>query len=194
MLIEPWWAFPDVGKGVQLVDRPDEDLVRAAACGDVDGFMELCRRYYPTMVAIARGILGDHHFAEDAAQEALARACRRLPSLNEPRRFGAWLATICRNQATDMVRRTPKMESLGARDVPADVPQQSADLEAVRRAVESLPPESREVLYLKYRGDLSHQQMSDLLGISLQAVHGRLKRAKQAVREYLERQQNRRRS
>ena len=192
MFMEPWWALPDVGKEVQLVDRPDEELVRAAGCGDVDSFMRLCHRYYPTMVAIARAILGDSHLAEDAAQEALARACRRLRSLKKPSRFGAWLATICRNQARDMVRRTQTVESLGDRDVPQHAPEQSRDLEAVRRAIESLPPESRELLYLKYRGDLSHQQISDLLGVSLQAVHGRLKRAKRAVREHLERQWNRR--
>ena len=64
----------------------------------------------------------------------------------------------------------------------------------VSRAIESLPPESREVLYLKYRSNLSHQQMSDLLGVSPQAVHGRLKRARQAVRRHLERRRNRRTS
>ncbi|MHC4178105.1 MAG: RNA polymerase sigma factor [Planctomycetota bacterium] len=175
-----------------MADRPDEELVSAALCGDVDSFMKLCRRYYPTMVAIARAILGDFHLAEDAAQEALARACRRLPSLERPSRVGAWLVTICRNQARDMARRTRSMESLGGRDFPEDAPQQSADVEAVRRAIKTLPPESRELLYLKYRSELSHQQVSDLLGVSLQAVHGRLKRARQAVREHLERQRNRR--
>lgn len=175
-----------------MVDRPDEDLVRAALGGDVDGFMELCRRYYPTMVAIARAILGDSHLAEDAAQESLARACRKLPGLNEPSRFGLWLATICRNQAKDILRRTTSMESLGDRDVPEEVPQQNIDLDDVRQAVQNLPVESREVLSLKYRGDLSHQQMAELLDISPQAVHGRLKRAKQAVRKYMERQKKRR--
>ena len=87
--------------------------------GDVDGFVELCHRYYPSLVAVARAVLGDGHLAEDAAQEALAAACRRMGALKEPARFGAWLTTICRNRATDILRRWPKVERLGERDFPA---------------------------------------------------------------------------
>ena len=190
--MEPWQATSDVRKGIGLEEKPDEELVLAARRGNVDSFMVLCHRYYPTMIAIAHAVLGDHHLSEDAAQEALAKACRRLGDLKSPSRVGAWLAAICRNEARDMLRRVPRTESLGERDVPEDIPEQNPDVEAVRHALDSMPTESRELLYLRYRNELSYQAIADLLGISPEAVHGRLRRAKQDVHEHLERQRDRR--
>ena len=48
-----------------MAQEPDSALVEAAAKGDGDSFTELCRRYYPAMVAIAHSMLGDRHLAED---------------------------------------------------------------------------------------------------------------------------------
>ena len=89
----------------KLIDRrPDTALVKAAIKGDADSFTELCRRYYPAMVAVAHSILGDRHLAEDAAQQTLAKAAVKLPQLKKRSKFGSWLAAICRNAAKDMAR------------------------------------------------------------------------------------------
>jgi len=85
-----------------VTEKPDFELVEAAVNGDVDGFTVLCGRYYPAMVAIAHSVLGDKHLAEDAAQDALAKACRKLGQLRNKDRFAGWLAAICRNVAMDM--------------------------------------------------------------------------------------------
>jgi len=175
-----------------LDNRPDEELALGAVGGDVACFIALCHRHYPSLVAIAHAVLDDHQLSEDAAQEALAKACRSIGSLKSPRRFASWLAAICRNQARDMRRRLPTMQSLGDRDVAAPAPAPDAEIETVREAVCRLPAESRELLYLRYRNDLSYEAISDLLGISPQAVQGRLYRARQAVREHVERERKRR--
>jgi RNA polymerase sigma-70 factor (ECF subfamily) len=65
-----------------VVQKPDTVLVKAAINGNADSFTELCRRYYPAMVAIAHSVLGDRHLAEDAAQQAFAKAALKLPQLN----------------------------------------------------------------------------------------------------------------
>jgi len=65
------------------VQKPDIGLVEAAIDGDVESFTELCRRYYPAMVAIAHSVLGDRHLAEDAAQQAFAKAAVMLPQLKQ---------------------------------------------------------------------------------------------------------------
>ena len=64
-----------------IVQESDTTLVEAAIYGDAESFTELCRRYYPAMVAIAHSILGDGHLAEDATQEAFAKAAVKLPQL-----------------------------------------------------------------------------------------------------------------
>ena len=179
-----------------MATRSDGDLVRAAMGGDVDSFVGLCHRYYPSLVAVARAVLGDGHLAEDAAQEALAAACRRLGTLKDPDQFGAWLTTICRNKATDILRQRPRVERLGKRDLPAppvhsgrtgDAGDAADDIAAVRAAVDSLSVESRELLYLRYRNELSYDAIADRLGLSVEAVHGRLHRAKRDVKTHLER-------
>ncbi len=87
-----------------MEETPDNVLAETAAAGDGDSFTELCRRYYPAMVAIAHAILGDRHLAEDAAQQAFARAAMNLARLRKSEQFGSWLAAICRNAAFDIGR------------------------------------------------------------------------------------------
>ena len=175
-----------------MAGNTDEELVVAALSGDVDSFVTLCHRYYAPLVTVARAVLRDGHLAEDAAQEALAKACRKLDSLNDPRRFGAWLTTICRNEATDMLRRIPKTEDLDDRDVAQEIPEEDSDVVAVRQAMDLLPVESRELLYLRYRGGLTYEEIAALLAATPEAVHGRLRRAKEALKAHFQRQQDRR--
>lgn len=75
--------------------EPDNTLIKGAIAGDGDCFTELCRRYYASMVAIGHSILGDRHLAEDAAQQAFAKAAVKLPALKRLEKFGPWLAAIC---------------------------------------------------------------------------------------------------
>ena len=70
-----------------MTNAEDHILVRRALQADPESFGQLCRRYYPSLVAVADSILLDHHLAEDAAQEALAHACRQLPRLKKARAF-----------------------------------------------------------------------------------------------------------
>lgn len=74
---------------------PDErivSLVKATLHGDLECYGTLCTEFYAPMVAVAYAVLGDHHLAEDVAQEAFARALVNLRRLKEPAKFGAWLA------------------------------------------------------------------------------------------------------
>jgi RNA polymerase sigma-70 factor, ECF subfamily len=168
-----------------LTELPDERLVEDALQGKLDSFMELCRRHYPALVAVARGVLADRHLAEDAAQEALARACRRLPSLADRARFASWVSAICRNSALDMVRKAPRWQSLEERDVPEPAAEPDDRIEVIREAISHLPPEAREVIYLRYDVELSYEEIADALDLTVQAVNGRLRRAKAAIRAWL---------
>ena len=78
-------------KEKQVAHEPDTATVKAAIKGDIDSFTQLARHYYPAMVAIAHSVLGDRDLAEDAAQEAFARAAVRLPQLRQKRKFAGWL-------------------------------------------------------------------------------------------------------
>jgi RNA polymerase sigma-70 factor (ECF subfamily) len=174
-----------------IQDRPDNTLVEQAARGDGDSFTELCRRFYPPLVAIGHAITGDRHLPEDAAQQALAKAAVNLPKLRKPEQFGSWLAAICRNAATDIIRRRASAPQrldtdAAANELVAKAPgQDDAIGDAVRQALLRLPPKTRETIYLKYYDGLTYDQISAVLGISGQAINGQLRRAKRVLAKYL---------
>jgi RNA polymerase sigma-70 factor, ECF subfamily len=164
---------------------PDRNLIDAILHGDTDRFTELCRRYYPAMVAIAHAILGDRHLAEDAAQVTFAKIARNLPHLRKREQFAAWAAAICRNVARDRVRTreilcTPEaLQQVPDPEVPDDLGQ------TVREAIRRLPEPAREIIFLRYYDGMSYERMSALLGISEQALNGRLRRARQQIADDL---------
>jgi RNA polymerase sigma-70 factor, ECF subfamily len=167
--------------------KPDNVLVEQAARGDGESFTELCRRYYGAMVAIGHAILRDRHLAEDAAQQAFAKAAVNLDKLRKADQFGSWLAAICRNEAKDLARgrREPPTG-----DEPPVVegqtgPDESYDI--VRDALNRLPAEAKEVICLRFYDGLSYDRISAVLGISEQAINGRLRRAKKRLAQYLRR-------
>ena len=170
-----------------IVQEPDTALVEAATDGDAESFTELCRRYYPAMVAIAHSVLGDRHLAEDAAQEAFAKAAVSLSQLRRKNRFAGWLAAICRNAAKDMARRTGDLHAADELSTVAGKSDQDDTAEVVREAISRLSASARELVFLRYYDGLSYEHISAVLGISGQAINGRLRRAKRKMADYLRR-------
>jgi RNA polymerase sigma-70 factor (ECF subfamily) len=168
-------------------DEPDSVLVQRAGAGDGDGFTELCRRYYAAAVAIGHAILGDRHLAEDAAQQALAKAAVNLPRLRRAEQFGRWLAAICRNEARDLARARQSFRRPALAEPNDDDSAGREVSDAVKAALGKLSPLAREVVYLRYYDGLSYEQISNVLGISEQAINGRLRRAKRKLAEHLRR-------
>ena len=168
-----------------MPQRSDSALVEAAMNGDCESFTELCRRYYPAMVAIAHSILGDRDIAEDAAQQAFAKAVRKLPQLKNRNKFAGWLAAICRNAAKDMARTREKLYPSEDFSAIAAESQDDDSVEAVREAINRLKPADREVIFLRFYDGMSYEQISAVLGISEQAINGKLRRAKKKMADYL---------
>lgn len=170
-----------------MIQEPDTKLIEAAIKGDPDSFTELCRRYYPAMVAIADSLLGDRHLAEDAAQETFAKAAVKLPQLRQANKFAGWLAAICRNEAKDMARRENGLKTSDEFSKTATKSEKDDSRDVVRQALNKLTAPAKELVYLRYYDGLSYEQISAVLGISEQAINGRLRRAKRKMADYLRR-------
>jgi len=133
-------------------------------------------------------VLRDHQLAEDATQEAFARALVSLGKLKEPGKFAPWLAHICRNTAIDMARaRRPQVDTKDFTWTPCRETDESLNL-VVRQAIDRLPASMREVVVLRYHDNCSYEQISAVLGLSKTAINGRLTRAKRKLARYLRRQ------
>ncbi len=170
-----------------MKDLEDQILVQQALQADPESFGELCRRYYRSLVAVADSILLDHHLAEDAAQEALAAACRQLPKLKKPERFGPWIVAICRNAAKDMLRQRQRqrkpVEACQGHNCSCE---QDDDQKAIMaEALQKLPQHLREVIFLRFYNEMSYRQMAQALGATEQVIDGRIRRAKKKMTVYL---------
>jgi RNA polymerase sigma-70 factor (ECF subfamily) len=168
--------------------EPEISLVKASAEGNVESFAELAARYYTPMVAVAHSITGDRDLAEDAAQQCFARAAVKLPQLKDYTKFAAWLTAICRNEANDIARKEKShldVEKLSEIMIESN---NNDSCEVVKKALGKLSSSSREVIYLRYYDGLSYDRISEVLGISEQAINGRLRRAKKKLTQILKRE------
>ncbi len=173
-----------------MTGKTDANLVAAALRGDAESFSRLCEKYYPALVAIAYAQLGDRDLAEDAAQEALLAAYRDITRLNRADHFSPWLVAICRNIAIDMAKARAKAGQIGIEDCsPASKAGHHEDdrVGIVREILLGLEPGMRDVVFLRYYNQMSYGQIAAMLGVSEEAVNGKLRRARARIRQELQR-------
>jgi RNA polymerase sigma factor (sigma-70 family) len=173
-----------------VTDSSETNLVAAARNGDAESFSRLCEQHYPALVAIAYTRLADRGLAEDAAQEALLIAYRDIAKLKETGRFLPWLAAICRNTAIDMAKTRARQRRAGADDCSpvADLCHHENDsVTVVREIILEMDSDVRDLILLRYYNGMTYGQIAGLLGISEEAVNGKLRRAKNTIRHQLRR-------
>lgn len=182
--------------GAEKNELPDEVLVMAAILGDIGAFDTLVLRYRPAVVRVAQAIVGTE-LAEDVAQEALLTAFKALPTLEEPRKFPAWLHTITRHKA---FRFSQRERSLNQKLVELDhlLLERSASLsrpmlngrpdrqKELKQAMEQLPPEYALVIKLRYFDEMSLKRIAEFLALPLTTVKWRLHKGKQLLKEAIE--------
>jgi RNA polymerase sigma factor (sigma-70 family) len=167
-----------------------DDLVRAAAGGDVHAFVALTRRFQQAAFGSALSLTRDFQQAEDVVQEALVAAWSSLPSLAEPKAFPGWLRGIVRHHACRLLRRR-HLEAVplaNAADLPSDEPGAERQLEAREEAtaalaaIGALPASPREPATLFYLHECSQQDVATFLGLTVTAVNNRLHQARQQLK------------
>jgi RNA polymerase sigma-70 factor (ECF subfamily) len=99
----------------------DRDLVERARSGDREAFAVLVHQVSDQLYAVAHRILRDSGLAEDALQNALVLAWRRLPHLRDADRFEAWVHRILVHACYDESQRTRSWTS-NVRLLPVDGP------------------------------------------------------------------------
>jgi RNA polymerase sigma-70 factor (ECF subfamily) len=156
-------------------------------------FEEVVLPHLPACYNLARWLLGRGPDAEDCVQDALLRALRAFAQF----RGGdcrPWLLAIVRNTCYTLLRRrssAPFAPPSAAAEPKDPSPNPEASLlrksaeERLRRALEALPIEFREVLLLKEFEGLSYKEIADVAEIPIGTVMSRLSRARQRLQECL---------
>jgi RNA polymerase sigma factor (sigma-70 family) len=173
----------------------DRALVERCQAGDSAAFGNLYARYYQRLLRFCLRRLNDRHEAEDAAQEAFARAWKALPQFAGERRFYPWLTVIAGNICTDMLRRrsrsTPTDDiELTAQQpvgvVGADTSEElviaAVDGELANRALDRLSTRHRHVLAMREESGWTYQQIADHEGVEIGTIETLLWRARQALK------------
>jgi len=162
-------------------------LVERAQDGDAAAFDALARVAADRLMAIAYRILRDAGRAEDAVQQTLLEAWRRLPSLRDPDRFDAWLHRIlvhaCYAEARQVRRARSEIPLLPVHE-PAgpDELLAVAHRDQLERAFRRLSPEQRAVVVLHHELGLTQAQIAEQLGLPLGTVKSRLHHATTLLR------------
>jgi RNA polymerase sigma-70 factor (ECF subfamily) len=176
------------------LDR-DRALVERCQAGDSAAFGNLYARYYERLLRFCQRRLNDRHEAEDAAQEAFARAWKALPNFAGERRFYPWLTVIAGNICTDMLRRrsrstpTDDLElgshrpvGMATSDTSDELILAAVDGELVNKALDRLSVRHRHVLAMREGSGWTYQQMADHEGVEIGTIETLLWRARQALK------------
>jgi len=175
-------------------ESPDEVLVIAAILGNLEAFEQLVLRYRPAVVRLARTVVGAHN-AEDVAQDSLLLAFKALPSIDEPRKFAAWLSAITRHRAlrfnksetAHTSKRVPLDEALLEKieALARPLAERERD-EALINALDGLPDDYAMPLRLHFLDEMPLKHIGAFMGIPLSTVKWRIHHGKKLLRAKVE--------
>ncbi len=157
---------------------------------DTEAQRQLVASYAPRVFGLMLRMVAHRETAEDLTQEALMKAVGALARYRPEGKFEAWLFRIAANTARDWIRRRGRQPTLGLDPADPAPPEAAVDHggpadpltarerhKAVREALAALPAPDREVLSLRYYGELSFKEIAATTGEPLGTVLARAHRA-----------------
>ena len=193
-------------------DFPElDELLRRAKEGDGDAFSDLVVHYerfvYNTAVRVLSASGQSSDLADDIAQDSFIKAWRNLTQFRGECTFSTWLFRVTVNTAKDAIRSAARRPTVSLSypdgddedgyaewdvpvtsggEIPEEVLEKKELILGVRRAVEALPEEQRQVVVMRDLHGLSYQEISDTLGVELGTVKSRLNRGRTNLKILLE--------
>lgn len=173
-----------------LTNLTDQQLIHLYVNGDSDALSIIVLRYKEKIFTSIYLLVKDRYLAEDLFQEVFIKVIDTLRAgkYTDEGKFLPWAMRIAHNMCVDhfrKVKRTPTIKTSDDKDIfevlnffepGADqkmMANQSHD--RVRRLVDMLPEDQREVIILRHYADLSFKEISDLTNCSINTALGRMR-------------------
>ena len=182
--------------------RSDYELLSDYINGERAALEQLIKRYERKVYVYILMMVHQSHLAEDLTQDTFIKAIQSLKrgQYSDDNKFGSWLIRIAHNIVIDHFRRGKQRQELlssnydydlfaTARFSEANVEQRMVYgqvLADVRSLLNELPMEQREVVLLRYYGDLSFKEIADLTNVSINTALGRMRYAIMNMRKTIE--------
>ncbi len=175
---------------------PDSDLARRTLDGDPAAYEALIARHSAYVFRVVRRMCSDRAEAEAITQEAFLRAWEALPRSKFDQPFRPWVMQIAMNAARDALK---KKHPLDFADLPedeamewrSDAPGPEAQLDEAEllkqlaAAVEGLPAPYRMIIAMRYKAEMSYEEIAEAMNMPVNTVRTHLHRAKAQLRTVL---------
>lgn len=188
-----------------MKNKNEEQLIKAAAKGDMKAFEILISQYEKKVYALCLHLLKDPEEAYDAAQEVCIKVWRQLRHFEGQAKFSTWLYRIGTNQCLDFMRKNKKrsqdvslfqkdqlseeewmIEPIDQEEGIAETVEKKVLQEVVQLGIKELKEDYQAIITLRDIEEHSYEEIADILQLSLGTVKSRLARARQALKKVLQ--------
>ena len=174
----------------------DVQLIRRILSGDDEAFGVLIHKYRKGVHALIWRKIGDFHYAEEITQDVFLQVYKKLSTLKNPNQFAGWLYVIVDRLCINWLQRhKPAVQSLEATSakeieefsytcyVSEQRETESLDRRhaVVKKLLKKLPESERTVVTLYYLGDMTTKEIGKFLGVSVNTIKSRLRRARKRL-------------
>lgn len=172
----------------------ERSLILRLIGGDEDAFCELYATYKNRLIYFAMRFLKSREYAEDVFQDAFTVVWQNRRFINPDASFSSYLYTIMRNRILNQLRNAANEEKLKesilsqALDYTEDTKREVMlnDLKSlISHALQQLTPRQREIFEMSREAQLSHKEIADKLGISVNTVQEHISTSLKLIRTYL---------
>ncbi len=179
-----------------LHQKTDEELAALVQGKNEAAFGVLMNRYQPKLLRYGRKFLSDNAPIEDVVQEVFIKTYENIRSYDPARPFSPWIYRIAHNMFVNALRSksrlpfiTVDLDMFSAHTAyeidPAGDEEREETRALIDRGLKALTPIYREVIILYYLEHLDYQQIADVLHVPIGTVGVRLRRAREALKNYV---------
>lgn len=179
------------------MEEANVGLIYKILDGDKEAFATLVRMYQKRVHVIAWRKINDYHIAEDITQEAFIQVYENLHTLKNPKQFDGWLYVVVDRLCIDWIKKN-RLNTQSLDNTPNETLEEVFYLdyelmhremetvedyrEIVKKLLNKLPESERTVFTLYHLGDMTAKEVAKTLGISVNTVKSKLRRARKRLR------------